>query len=329
MTWSLTPLARTYEAALRDLTEKKPEVRASAVHDLVPYLRDHRDDVVRAAEKALSDESALVRRQAATVLGIAGAVTAIPELVAKSASDVDAVVRQMAMEALGAIDDERARAAVRRALTDEREEVRFQAVLAVLHFPDDGEAVQALVRALTDGDRNIRYVAVRTAEERGFAKREEVREAVARCLDDESAEVRVAAALFLAEVDPARARGVVLDVVTGALKTRERDDFAHALEIALDVVGEPARAHLEKRAHGFSLFPDGSALPAQVALAKHGEARSRDKILKGLAAKSPERRLPYVIAAGRARVREARELVAGMEDLPEDVVEDALREMDR
>ncbi len=329
MTWSLPLLARTYEAAIRDLSEKKPAVRAAALRELSPYLHDRADVIVKAAERALSDESALVRREASTLLGVAGAASSIPELVARVASDDDALVRQFALEALGAIDDERARAAVRRALTDEREEVRFQAVLAVLHFPDEDEAAEALDRAMSDRDPNIRYVAVRTTEERAFVGRAEVRAAVRARLDDESAEVRVAAALFFAETEPELARPIVRDVVRGTLRTKELDDRAHVLELALDVLGEEARQVLEKRAFGFSIFIGGDTIPALVGLARHGDLRAKQRLLAGLDATSLERRVPYVLAAGRAKLTEARARIEAMRDLPEGLLAEVLEELDR
>src|SRR5262245_20531002 len=106
--WSVPSLPRTLEAALRDLGERLPRVRASAVDDLARYREPgDRARVSAALVSALSDEASEVRVRAATALGELGEASALARLLTL-VDDGDALVRQAAVEALGAIGDRRA-----------------------------------------------------------------------------------------------------------------------------------------------------------------------------------------------------------------------------
>src|SRR5207253_949122 len=125
----LAPLPRTLNAALRDVSSKKPEVRADALRDVVRHADGSRTRIVRALEGALHDSDPRVRGLAATALSDVGAREALAALLV-TVEDDDPYVRQMAISALGEIGDARAGERLRRALSDARPEVRFQAVMA-------------------------------------------------------------------------------------------------------------------------------------------------------------------------------------------------------
>src|SRR6185437_1387882 len=128
------------EAALRDRTAEKSEVRADALRDLVAHADVARDQVVKALKRALrEDEAAHVRAVAATALADLKAGEALPELLF-AVEDSAPYVRQMAIAALGEIGDSRATERLRRALADERAEVRFQAVMAFPRVSTDRKA---------------------------------------------------------------------------------------------------------------------------------------------------------------------------------------------
>src|SRR5688572_20599418 len=163
------PLPRTLEASLRDLDSTRPEVRASAIGDLVRHARRD-DDVKKTAlpklEARLADEHPGVRAAAAIALGDLEAKDVLPKLLVL-VDDDDAHVRQMAINALGEIGDERAAPRLRRALTDSRPEVRYQSTIAIARVVSDAKEVEdALLRATRDDDDAIVHIALRIAEER-------------------------------------------------------------------------------------------------------------------------------------------------------------------
>src|SRR5690349_12841789 len=99
------PLPRTLEACLRDLGSHKPEVRASAIQDLVRHGRrddDVRKDALAKIDPLLDDPHPGVRAAAAVALGDLEAKELLPRLLLR-VDDDDAHVRQMALNALGEI----------------------------------------------------------------------------------------------------------------------------------------------------------------------------------------------------------------------------------
>jgi HEAT repeat protein len=309
------PLRRTFPAALRDAASESPATRAAAVADLVPYVDDDRACVVSLLERSLSDGAAEVRAAAAVALADVRGVEALSALLVAMEDD-DAHVRQMAISAIGEIGDVRARERLRRALSDERPEVRFQSVIAFSRVAED-EAAQAIVDAFGDSDPSIRYIAVRCAEERAVGGAEpapaEVLAAAAKMVDDSDAAVRVAVAILLARAGDRRGEGILLDVVRGALATREAEDEAAAVELCGELGIAAAEPHLARRAFGYLGFGgDRFAWQAMVSLARMGHERARSRIVRDLGSWWRDRRTLAVAAVGRARLAEARALVEAM-----------------
>jgi HEAT repeat protein len=321
-----SPLPRNLEASFRDLGSEKPATRASAVRDVVRHaLRSDaaRTRAIPLLERALKDDAAAgVRAEAAVALADVAAHEALPSLLV-AVEDDDAHVRQMAISALGEIGDGRASQRLERALRDSRPEVRYQAIIAFSRVAkDDAAAVaSALGRALDDDDVAIRYIAMRVAEEfqiDGEPLRDERLRSRARdLLDGEEDDAAVVAALYLARLGEERGRAVVLDVVAEKRRTPELEDEQACVEMTGDRRMTEAIPHLERRAWGTrralrSLLSWGAgdrrscAWHARIALARLGHERARTEILADLGSWRRETREAAVVAAGRARLHEAR-----------------------
>ncbi len=309
------PLRRTLAAALRDLGDGRPRVRAAAVRDLAHHAEASHGDVVAALERCLSDASAEVRGDAALALADVRGVEALASLLVALEDDAPHV-RQMAITALGELGDPRARERLRRALGDPRPEVRFQAVIAFGRVaPDEAEA--ALLAALGDDDPHIRHIALRVAEERadeaGLPIAPALLARARELLADPSPLVHAGAAILLARAGDPLGTALVADVVAGRVHTPEREDEASAIELAGELGLTDMRPFLERRAYGLARFRNETfAWQARVALARMGHARARRDILRGLAAWSRDRRTLAAAAAGRARLLEALPLLEAM-----------------
>jgi HEAT repeat protein len=321
-----SPLPRNLEASFRDLASEKPATRTSAIRDVVRHAL--RSDATRARaipllERALKEDvTAGVRAAAAVALADVGASEALSSLLV-AVEDDDAHVRQMALSSIGELGDARATQRLDRALRDERPEVRYQAVIAFSRVAKDDPAsvASALARALDDGDEAIRYIAMRLAEEfqtDGEPLRDPRLIARAEKLVEEgNDDAAVVAALYLTRLGQERGRKVVLDVIAESRRTPELEDEQACVELAGELLLREAIPDLERRAWGTrrvvrTLLAWGAgdrrscAWHAQIALARMGNERARTEIVADLASWRRETREAAVVAAGRARIHEAR-----------------------
>jgi HEAT repeat protein len=245
--------------------------------------------------------------------------------------DDDAHVRQMALSALGEIADIRAAPRLERALRDDRPEVRYQAVIAYARVEkDEPTAVaQAVLHALDDADEAIRYIAMRVAEEqlgaRGGSGSDARLMARARELIEGTDEaVATVAGLYLARAGDAKGREVVLDVVAERRHPPELEDEQACVELSGELELREAIPYLELRAWGRrrvlrSIFAWGAgdtsscAWHAVIALARMGHDKARAQILSELGSWRRETREAAVVAAGRARLGEARGVLQRMQ----------------
>jgi HEAT repeat protein len=331
--FSPSSLPRNLEASFRDLASERPATRASAIRDVVRHaLRSDaaRDRAIPLLEHALRDDAAsAVRAAAAVALADVGARAALPSLLV-AVEDDDAYVRQMALSSLGEIGDVRATQRLQRALRDERPEVRYQAVIAFARVAKDDAAsvATALAHALDDGDDAIRYIAMRLAEEfqldgaplrdaRLFARAEKL-------VEEDGDDAAVVAALYLARLGDERGRRVVLDVVAETRRAPELEDEQACVEMAGELLLRDAIPHLERRAWGTrrvvrALLSWGAgdaqscAWHARIALARMGHERARAEIVGDLASRRRATREAAVVAAGRARIHEARRVLEKLE----------------
>ena len=339
------PLPRNLEAAFRDLTSAKATTRASAIRDVVRHATGDDETRSRALpllEKALRDDSsAHVRADAAVALADLGGAEVLPSLLV-AVEDEDPHVRQMAISALGEIADARAWQRLERALRDDRPEVRYQAVIAYARVGrDDPRAVaNALVRALDDGDEAIRYIAMRVAEEYGVdgepLRDDRLARRAGELVDAADGALAVVAAIYLARLGVARGRSVVLDVIAEQRSTPELEDEQACVELAGDLALRDAIPHLERRIWGTRRVlrkvlswgaGDGAscAWHARIALARLGHQRARAEILADLRSWRRETREAAVVAAGRARLGEARGTLEGLgESVDDALVREAL-----
>jgi HEAT repeat protein len=329
------PLPRNLEASFRDLASEKASTRASAIRDVVRHaLRSDatRERAIPQLERALkSDGVAGVRAEAAVALADVAAHEALPALLV-AVEDEDAHVRQMALSALGEIGDRRAIQRLERALRDGRPEVRYQAIIAFSRVAKDDPAavVGAIVGALEDDDPAIRYIAMRIAEEQiadagseavaseGHPLRDARLVARAEQLAAGSdGAVAIVAGLYLARLGRQEGRAIALDVVAERRETPELEDEQACVELAGELGMREAVDHLERRAWGRrrvlrALLSWGAgdrascAWHARIALARMGHDRACAEILADLGSWRRETREAAVVAAGRARLQEAR-----------------------
>jgi HEAT repeat protein len=341
--FSPSPLPRSLQASFRDLASESAPTRASAIRDLVGHAL--RGDSARASaipllERALRDDtSPAVRAQAALGLADVAAEEALATLLV-AVEDEDERVRQMALTALGEIGDPRASQRLSRALRDPRPEVRYQAVIAFARVAKDDPAAvaTALAEALDDSDEAIRYIAMRVAEEYN-ADGQPLRDDRLRARAEELVEtpdeaVAVVAALYLARLGAAAGRDVVLEIVAERRNTPEIEDEQACVELVGQLGLEEAIPALERRVWGsrrvlrkFLSWGAGDRAScswhARIALARLGHAKAKEEILADLASFRRETREAAVVAAGRARLEEARPV---MESLGSTVDESLVRE---
>ncbi len=313
--WLPPQLPRTLDAALRDLGESSVKIRASACADLAPHHEgEGRERVIHALLGALEDPAFEVRVEAARGLGLARAVEGLARL-SVALEDPSPLVRQMAADSLGDIGDPRAVERLRKLLVDERPEMRFQAVISLPKLVSDEEADEILALAAADKDAGVRYIALRVAEERWEEGPlpDRVRAVARQRIADPETHVQVAAALLLARQGDAAGKKVLLGVVEGAVAVHEPQDEAAAVEAVGELGLAEARGALERRAFGVArLWRDQCSFHARISLARLGDARARGEILRDLGSWSRSRRIEAVLAAGRARLKEARPTIEAM-----------------
>jgi hypothetical protein len=330
--WGLPPLPRTLPAALRDADHPKRDVRLSALRDLVRHARgsERRAAVDKLCQVLSEDREVELRAEAAVGLADVDAREALEPLL-EAARRGERPLRQMAVLAIGEVappGHEEAVTVLRSAFRSSDAPVRFQALVALHHV--GGEAAeQAMFDASRDDDPELRAMAFRIAEER-FATTEPPAHFVTvtqKALKDDDRAVQLCAAILLASWGDKAGGPVLLDVVSGTLRVGTEADHQAAIELAAKLSLPGALPALERRAYGaFGLRRDSLAWHAQVALARLGHERASRAILRGLRAWSRDTRTLSVVAAGRARLGEARPLLVAMEGKETSADQDALRQ---
>ncbi len=327
-----SPLPRTLPAALRDLDEAKPLVRAAAVLDLVKYVESHRDDVLKGLEKAVRDESAMVRAKAAEAVGDAGLVEGI-EWLLDMIDDVSPIARQNALLSLGLLKDERALETLKRALTDERPDVRFQATMAYPRVAARDDAVTALLARTRDDDPDVVHIALRMTEELEDVVDERILARARACLRHDAPHVRAVAAIVIATAGKDWADETLVQATKGKLSPISPEDLGAILELVGDRGLTSAREALEARARGgfLGLSKDPCQWHARVALARLGDEKEKKAIMRELSASDFGKRTMAVAAAARAQITEAIPLIEAMEGNPKradaETVREALRKL--
>lgn len=335
------PRLRTLEASVRDLASQRAETRASAASDLARHAAD--DGGVRGRAlplleaRLVDDDDGRVRAAAAVALGDLKAREALPRLLT-AANDDDGYVRQMALNALGEIGDARALGHLTRALGDSRPEVRYQAVIAFARVAENGSDIDdAIVRAANDADDAVVHIALRVAEERideGKGVGALVIAQAKALIEHASLDVKLVAAIMLAKIGDRAGDAVILGVVRGGAsngRPPEKEDECAAVEVTGAIGMKEAVPALERRAWGIaSHFRDTCKFHAKIALARMGHARAKAEILHDLGSSRRDALLSAVVAAGRARLEEARGALLKLQGTSADpaLVRHALAELD-
>ena len=334
----MSPLPRNVEAALRDASHAKVEVRLSALADLGRWATgaggarvvDKLLDVLRA------DSSPQVRARAAVALADADARRALPRLV-EALGDPETGVRQMVVLALGELGSKSEVDVVRALLDDPSAALRFQALVA-LHHLSAGVVDDVLPDKFSDPDPEVRFVALRIAEERFVGAQRAAPPWLSERLEEARADVaphvRLLAAIVSYHAFGDTDQQVLADAISQRTGIRELEDEQAAIEIAGELRLKQAVPGLERRAFGwFGISRDPFAWQAKVALARMGHPRAVSTILSELRAWTWETRTMAAAAAGAARLAPARaRLLAMLGDEPsanQDTVRDALSQIDQ
>lgn len=318
--WS--PLPRTLGAALRDVVHKDARVRLSAVADLGRLCGgEGRAAAVAALVSALSQDVDLeVRAASALALADARVDDALDALIRAAERD-EPRVRQLALVAVGELASRghrEARRVVQVALGEAAPALRFQALLAASHVLAAPDLVHVLVDACGDGEARVRYLACRLLEQLVLEPSDEAgRARVARALDglfqDEDGDVRLCAAVALAERGSEVAREQLVRALNAGTPMQPEDEQA-AIELCAELELREALPGLRERAWGrWYKATSPFVFQARVSLARLGDERARQDILKGLSSRSRPVRTRAVVAAGLAGLQEARARLLAMQ----------------
>jgi HEAT repeat protein len=336
--FGLPPLPRTLEAALRDVSHERVDVRRSALHDLVRLAEGpSRPRAIGALARALqADVHADVRADAAIALADSKGREARAELL-RALDDAVLGVRQLAVLALGEAcepNDPDVLSALGSLLASEHAALRFQALIAWERLAGD-ETEAALVAASGDSDDEVRSMAFRLARKR-FENAEPPAELLANAraaVDGPVTTASVTAALFLAARGERSAERTLVELLAGTAGASEADVFA-AIEAAMELGLESARPALVRRAFGlFGVRTDTLGWQSCIALARLGDERAKLAIVRRLSAFRRDARTFAVVAAGEAGLSSARETILAFRGDPSradpEAVEEALSRLGR
>lgn len=200
----LPPLRPHFDAAVRDVSARDPELRVQAAERLGDATPTETPRAVVALRAMLKDVHPRVRCAAAAACAHLGS-TALDGDLAALVDDPDPTVREISVVSLSRIGGEIAVAAVREALSSEHPETRFQAVVSFVELcPDDVSPLAPLVR---DEDPMVR---ANTATALSDSAALDADALLRQCLIDHNPQVRRRAAVALALRGDARGYDDVL-----------------------------------------------------------------------------------------------------------------------
>jgi HEAT repeat protein/beta-lactamase regulating signal transducer with metallopeptidase domain len=241
--------------------------------------------IVAALVTALKDQSADVRRQAASTLAALRSPQAVDGLIAAT-TDADKDVREFAVHAISRHRSDAVTQALVRALKDNDAAVRRAAMHGVAKLRDP-KYVDVFVDAYKSGDPEVRKLAVHTLS--GFRDARAV-PALVMALKDADAEVRQAAIHGVARLrDPQ-----YVDVLTAALKDADpgvRQGAANGLAAMRDARAVPglimalqdSDAEVRQHAaHALGQIGDARAVDPLVAALKDTEDEVRETVVHAL-----------------------------------------------
>jgi len=319
--WS--PLPRSLGATLRDAAHPKARVRLSAVADLARWAQTQEREPCLSRLLVLfeSDSDIEVRAAAAIAFADAGLHEALPSLLRAAASGPPRVA-QMALVAIGELapaGDADALVAVRAALASDAPALRFQGLVAAGRLMSLTELARCVGEALDEHEPRLRYIACRIVEERFFDEAKagspgadpglsaQLGAKLEPLLSDPDPDVVVAVAVLLAPRGSTAARAALVKALNHRRSFAQTEDEQAAIELCADLGLDAARPGLTARAFGAAwLGASPLAFQARVALARLGDERAKQHILRGLSSWSRSVRAQCVAAAGLARLEAAR-----------------------
>jgi HEAT repeat protein len=318
-------LPRSLDAALRDVTSRKVQVRRSATRDLGAHVASAaRARVVQVLEElAEQDGDIEVRAQAVLAMADGGAHEAVGKIV-QLAKVAAPRVRQMALLALGELANPDSLDAIDAALAatgSELPALRYQGLVTLRHLHGFG-AVAVLASRLTDSDDEVRWVAIRLLDELSVEDANQpdtarpidetirqVSPALRSAMQDPNLRVATAARLLLARWGDTKAIEGLTAVLSDKSSGMDEQDELVAIRLTARWRVTEAKATLQKRA--WPRFLEGPAtFAARLALAQLGDERARQSILDDLHSASPAKCARAIepvgslgLVAGRARLK--------------------------
>jgi hypothetical protein len=332
--FALSPLPRTIAAALRDLEAKRPEVRRSALIDLVRFAdsSERQQVVVELGRSLRTDTDPSVRAIAAVAIADSGLTELLPNLLV-ALEDGAPRVQQMALLALGEVGaniDIASLERIRPLLQSPLPALRYQALVAWSRLLAE-RGMAELVAALADDDAEVCWVAWSLIEERidavlpakeasGSAPAGErtrqgtapdtaaLMAALLPHVNRASLRVRIVAASVMLRLGDASHMALLLERIGRPAGVR-REDLVALIQRFGRFNYEPARGWLARHARR-GWFEGALGWPAMVALAALGDSAAQTAIVQELDAVSARRReraleairdLRLVAAAGKIR----------------------------
>lgn len=324
-------LPRNLAACALDLKHKDPKIRIAVLKDLARTAQEEeRPERVSLLVSALQDTEPQVRCQALLSLADYKATEA-RDPVLPLLADPEMKVRQMAVVCLGEIADPSDHEVLGRLaslLRAGHPSLRYQALLAHSHLLPK-QAAADLLMAMKDADPEIRELALRLVDEVLIAGEQVVSEPLAseikKACSDVVPQVRLMAQILAADLGFDTPFDLIVEVVSGSLRTREPRDEQWAIELAGKRRITSAVAGLERRAFG-RFFPsfDPFRWVALGALARLGHERARARLIQSLRARSIVDRTLAVQTLGEVGEASAAELLRSLVGQPKRVDQEVL-----
>ncbi|HMA92048.1 MAG TPA: HEAT repeat domain-containing protein [Polyangiaceae bacterium] len=351
--FGLSPLPRTFAAAMRDVESRRTDTRRSALIDLVRYVdSEQRNEVAQALDRIVKNDPDAEVRSLAAIAIADGGFTELADTLAAALDDNAPRVQQMALLALGEVGKalgSQGMKRIERLLTSELPAIRYQALVAWSSL-SGSDGIAALVSATNDHDEEVRWIACRLIDERirraasterdiqsmpdddaltptSQTKTIPLLNELQRCAHDSAMRVRIAASVVLYRLGDERCLAQLLELVQRRERL-SRDEVIQLVHEFGQLRYEPARAWLSARARrGWLEGPLG--WPALVALGALGDEAARAEVVRELDASSLRRRTRAVVAVGELRLKSASERILGLRARPSgldpSVVEQTLR----
>jgi HEAT repeat protein len=322
----ITPLPRTLEAALRDITAKRAEIRKSALTDLVRFSDGNaRDTVVRELRKVLRlDVDHDVRALASVACADASLTEMLPDLFV-ALGDKSPRVTQFALVAIGELSTEPTEEELVRIVSylhSELPALRYQS-LSTLYRLGPARYRPELDQAIRDPDPEIRWLGWHLLDDwfektdtnqieepiGGNYEKETDRRELILLATDAPPKVRLEAVTFLLRIDPQSAQKLLLPLLERS-HGLERGQGERAIDRLGRLNCRECIPWLTKQART-GWFETTYGWASLCALARMGEVEPKKRIVAELNSSSARRRNRALDAVRDLKILEALETVEG------------------